>query len=103
MCRFSHFYATNIDAVLGMPIRRFWFMNGCIERVAAQNDIRSLTIAAMAQSTGEAGRNYHDRLVLNVGEIYTYSDEYNSDKGLPNAERDQAGFEELKRIAAEQI
>lgn len=84
-------------------MRRFWFMNSCIQRIQAESDLRMLTVSAMAQSSGDAAKNYHERLTLSIGDVYTFSDNFQRIEDLPNAKRDQAGFDDLKRMAAQKI
>lgn len=81
--------------VMALPIRAFWLMCECINRVQAEFDIRQLSIAASAQS-GEGYAEYRKSLVLEI----------TGGKGeqpLPveyDTTRDQEGFEELKLLAA---
>ena len=95
IARFSHFYAVSPDAVLETPIRRFWFMNGCIERIMAQLDLRALTVAAASQS-GEGAKQYREKLCLDMGEIYVMNEFYDAP---PVSKRDEAGFQALKDMS----
>jgi len=51
-----------------MPIRAFWGMSNMIARVAAEDDIRSLSIAVYAQS-GEGAQEYRKKLDGAVGTV----------------------------------
>lgn len=77
-----------------MPIRAFWLFSGNIRRVRAENDMRSLMVAAAAQSA-EGIENHQERLVLEVGLVMT------NDHPALDVERDEKGFSELKMMAAE--
>lgn len=70
--------------VLKMPIKRFWMMNGNIERVQAQRDIRTLSVVASAQS-GEMAQETRDGLLGEMGTV-----------AISAPERDEQGFTELK-------
>lgn len=75
-----------------MPVNAFWLMSGNIRRIRAGEDIRSLMTAAAAQS-GEGIKEMQSRLVLELGEVFK------EQPGI-HAERDEAGFNELKLMAA---
>ncbi len=76
-----------------MPIRAFWLFSGNIRRVRADNDMRSLMVAAAAQSA-EGIESLQERFVLEVGLVMT-------DDPVLDVERDEKGFSELKMMAAE--
>ena len=75
-----------------MPVKAFWLMSGNIRRIRAGEDIRRLMTNAAAQS-GEGVKELQNRLVLELGEVF-------SEKAGIHVERDEAGFNELKMIAA---
>lgn len=77
---------------MDLPIKTFWLMSNNIERISAQRDLRSLTVAVCGQG-GEAAHEYRQRLILEVGKIVKL------DSNPMNAVRDEAGFEELKKLA----
>ena len=76
-----------------MPIKTFWMMSESVRRVQAETDLRTMTISAVAQSS-EGFTEHRERLVLELGEVVTEKSE------VPNAVRDQTGFDELKNMAA---
>lgn len=88
----SHFYATPYQTVMEMPIKTFWLMSGNIRRIRAGDDMRQLMTAAAAQSAEGIGE-YRQKLILDIGTIFT-------EGPILNAERDEAGFAELKMMAA---
>lgn len=69
-------------------------MNGCIERIMAQLDMRALTVAAASQS-GEGAKQYREKLILDMGEVYVMNDYYDAP---PVSKRDEAGFQALKEM-----
>jgi len=77
--------------VMLLPITTFWFLNHTINRVRAEQDMRTLSIHANAQSL-EGATNYRKHLVIEMGEVVTES------KMIP-VERDEAGFEALRLLA----
>lgn len=77
---------------MALPIKTFWLMNSSIERISAQKDLRSLTVAVCGQGS-EAAQEYRQRLILEVGTIVKL------DSNPMNAVRDEAGFAELKKLA----
>ena len=79
--------------VLAMPIRAFWLFSGNIRRVRADSDMRSLMVAAAAQSA-EGIESLQERFVVEVGMVMT-------DSPVLEVERDEKGFSELKMMAAE--
>jgi hypothetical protein len=90
-CEVSHFYSMSYREVLKMPVRAFWLMSSNIRRIRAQSDVRSLMVASAAQSP-EGIDEIRERLVLEIGEVV---------KEPPaSVERDGAGFEELRAMAA---
>ncbi len=78
--------------LLGLPIRTFWFMSDCIERIQASEDQRSFRVANNAQG-GEQVREYIDSLSASVGKVYVIDELYNL-----QAPRDTEGFEELRAM-----
>lgn len=74
-----------------MLLKTFWMMSGNIDRIMAQKDMRSLTVAVCGQG-GEAAAEFRQRLVLETGTIVKVQ--------MVHA-RDEAGFQELKELAAQ--
>ncbi|WKZ86345.1 hypothetical protein N5B55_05165 [Ralstonia pickettii] len=77
-----------------MPIRRFWLMSNNINRLMAERDMRALSVAGSAQS-GEGFTEYRQQLILEIGTVLR-------DDPM-SSERDEAGFEELRAMAAGQL
>lgn len=69
-----------------MPVKRFWMLSKNVDRIEAQRAIRNLTVAHAAQGDANACR---DGLVGEVGTIATGT-----------AQRDEAGFADLKKQSA---
>lgn len=90
-CEVSHFYSMAYREVLEMPIRAFWLMSGNVRRLRAHSDVRSLMVASAAQSP-EGIDEVRERLVLEIGEV--------AKEPPTSVERDEAGFEELRAMAA---
>ena len=70
----------------------FWLMSGNIRRVRADSDMRTLLLSAASQSS-EGVQQFQERLVLEVGTVFTQP-------AVPDEERDEEGFAELKAMAA---
>lgn len=60
----------------------------------AQLDMRALTVAAASQS-GEGAKQYSEKLILDMGEVYVMNDYYDAP---PVSKRDEAGFQALKEM-----
>ena len=82
---------------MSIPIRAFWMMANTIDRIEAQQDLRKLTISVTCQGQ-EAAQNHRERLILEVGEVVKLNGKRQI-SALPNAERDEVGFAELKAMA----
>ena len=85
--------------VLDMPLRRFWLLHRNIDRIAAEEGQRALHIAAMSQS-GEGYSDLMEKLQERVGEVVVFDEDTTEQelKFIPNAERDQEGFNALKMM-----
>ena len=84
------FYGANLNEVMNMPIRTFWFMNTCVDRLRAEEDMRQLSIASSAQSSDGYERK-QESLNLQIGEVVKYDP-------IISAVRDQEGFDELRGL-----
>lgn len=84
-------------------MRRFWFMNGCIQRIQAESDSRTLMLSSMAQAGGDTAKQYHQRLIVSIGEVYTFSNEFTGAEIMQTVKRDEIGFNELKMMAEQKI
>ena len=60
----------------------------------AQLDMRALTVAAASQS-GEGAKQYREKLILDMGEVYVMNDYYDAP---PVSKRDEDGFQALKEM-----
>lgn len=87
------FYGVSYEALLATPIKTFWFMNQCIERIRAQNDMRALSVAVCGQGGGEAAQEYRKRLVIEQGDVLKLKFD-----PVKSAERDEEGFHALKTL-----
>jgi hypothetical protein len=76
--------------VLDMPITAFWAMNAQISRIAAEFDLRCLTVTNAAQGS-EAAIKVRENLIVEMGEPIMLNP--------LAAERDEKGFSELKAMA----
>jgi len=84
------FYHQDYMTLMQMPIKTFWLLSQNIERVAAAQDLRSLSVALAGQG-GEQTKEFQERLVIEMGTITVESRDVTE-------ERDQAGFDELKSM-----
>lgn len=80
--------------VMGVPVRTFWFMNAQIDRIQAQKDMRSLTVAVCGQGGGEAAQSFRERLVIEAGEVVKLKFD-----PIREAVRDEEGFSALREMA----
>lgn len=87
-----HFYSIGYDELMRLPIRTFWFINQSIDRIQAQKDMRSLSVAVCGQGGGAAAQEYRQRLVIEQGEVFKLK----HDPMI--AERDEEGFQALKSM-----
>lgn len=69
-------------------------MNSNIDRIMAQGDMRSLTVAVCGQGGQEAAQDYRQSLVIEVGTVVKL--EVNP---VRDAGRDEDGFAELRAMA----
>lgn len=88
--RVMRFYAMGYEALMQLPLRAFWFLSGSIDRLAAEEDLRALTIASSVQS-GEAYKRTHQDLLNRVGTVAKYKDDGVVDH--------REGIKTLKRLA----
>lgn len=82
------------EEVMAMPVRTFWFMNQNIERIQAQKDMRSLTVAVCGQGGGEAAREFRQKLVIEAGTVVKLKFD-----PIREAVRDEEGFSALREMA----
>jgi hypothetical protein len=48
-------YSMGFREVMKLPLRTFWSLNRNVDRLRAEQDLRSLQVSAAAQSAGEGG------------------------------------------------
>jgi len=90
-----HYYHHSYEEVLALPIGTFWLMSASIERIAAQQDLRSLAVAVCSYG-GEVAMAHQQRLVMEVGTV-------TKTRFDPMSERlDRTGFAKLKAMAQQQ-
>ena len=54
---------------MALPLRAFWLLSGNIDRIMAQKDMRAMSVAMVAQSTGEGVQAFRSQLVVEAGII----------------------------------
>lgn len=87
-----HFYSQSHDALMATPIKTFWLMSRNIDRIQAQKDMRSLSVAVCGQG-GAAAQDHRKLLVTQVGDIVKLKFD-----PVKNAVRDEEGFQALKAL-----
>ena len=90
-CEVSHFYSMSYRELMDIPIKTFWLMSGNIRRIRAGDDLRNLMTATASQSA-DGVKEYRERLIVDIGEVM-------KEPSVADAERDEAGFAELKSMA----
>lgn len=83
---------------MDLPVRTFWFMSDCIDRIQSQEDQRQLRVVNNAQG-GEQAQEYVEYLTKSVGKVYVIDEVALA----MNAERDDDGFNTLKAMSLETI
>lgn len=92
-CRVMSFYHLKPNEILALLTKTFWAMSGNIDRIEAQRDMRKLS-TALAATNPEAATQYRERLEQELGDVVKAN-------GPRDPQRDEAGFQELKHLAAE--
>lgn len=85
-CRVMYGYKLGYREALELPIRTFWFMNSCINRVQAEEGLRHLEVSAGVQSA-EGYEAVRSSLVNQMGTLM---------KEAPQLDR--SGLNELKNM-----
>lgn len=80
-------------------MRRFWMFHENVDRISAQKDMRSLTVAACSQS-GQAATDYRQKLVIEIGTVAKMSAKSVMEE---SAQRDEGGIDLLKSMAEQRI
>nr|WP_181374652.1 hypothetical protein [Pectobacterium carotovorum]AKG47476.1 hypothetical protein pA_00036 [Pectobacterium carotovorum] len=77
-----------------MPLERFWLLSRNIDRIKAEDDIRQLQIARVAQATGDSYSAFEKSLQQRLGQPVV-----TKKSALPfNAEADPNAEEKLRKI-----
>ena len=77
-----------------MPIACFWELSKNINRISAQEDMRSLTIANLAMSS-EGSQRYRERLEIELGEVMTYRHDA---KSAMSEKLDRKGLDKIRTM-----
>lgn len=89
-CRVMRGYHTGYRETLELPIRTFWFMNMCINRLEAESNLRDLDTGLASQVGGEHFDQFRNSLVLEMGSIVV------AEEVAPKLDR--AGLASLKNM-----
>lgn len=93
VCRVSRFYGMTYRDVMTLPIRTFWVMNSYVDRLRAEEELRSIDVQVGIQSA-DGYRQLIDRLHRERGEPAKYS------PLAPHLhQRDEEGVKKLKLMA----
>ena len=81
-----------------LPIRTFWLMSGCIDRIQAQHDRRQLSLNVIGGMNGtpEALESFSHGLNKEIGQVIKLDT-----SPMYDTERDEAGFKMLKAMAGQ--
>ena len=94
-----HFYHLTFEQVSEMPYRRFTFLNRCVDRIGAEQDIRTLRVLA-AVTSGENYAQQMDVLEKNLGEIVRFKRKHITattlDINTPDPAFDREGLHALR-------
>jgi len=80
-CRVMRFYSQGYQETLDLPLRTFWMMSGNVNRLGAEEDIRSLSVHAAAGSD-KGFKETLERLQREMGEILIQRQSAVARKGL---------------------
>ncbi|MEY0334704.1 hypothetical protein AB7W23_21325 [Providencia rettgeri] len=77
-----------------MPLERFWLLSRNIDRIKAEDDIRQLQVARVAQATGDSYSAFEKSLQQRLGQPVV-----TKKSALPfNSEADPNAEEKLRKI-----
>lgn len=85
-----------------LPLKAFWLMQRSIDRIEAKKDMRAMSVAMVAQSTGDSVKQFRQALVIEAGTIVKLQGDAAEASPL-EAKRDEDGFASLKKMAGEKI
>lgn len=86
--------------MMQIPMRTFWLMNSCIERIQAQQDKRfaRVSLSAGMNASNDSVKELFTSLDTETGTVVkTVFDP------IKSAVRDEAGFNDLKEMAGQKI
>lgn len=89
-----HFYSLSPTEVMDLRLRLFWHLSECIDRIKAQNDKRTLHIAALSAMDGKRVTEIAQVLDAETGQVIKTKFD-----PVRTAVRDEAGFAQLKALA----
>lgn len=95
VARLMRVYAQGYQETMQMPIRAFWALSGFVDRLRADEARLTLEINAAAQD-GEAAQMLFERLETQAPAPVKYT---GAAIVMQGAERDEAGFAELRMLA----
>lgn len=78
---------------MNVPIRTFWLMNSNIDRIEAQKDMRTLSVAVHSQGS-DAAQQHQRQLIVELGSVVKLDTH-----PVRTAVRDEEGFAALKEMA----
>ncbi len=88
--------------VMRLPLRTFWLMSRNIDRIEAKQDMRAMSVAIVSQSNADGVTQFRKGLVVEAGTIVKLEGE-EANAGPLDAQRDESGFADLKRMAGQKI
>ncbi len=74
-------------------MRYFWFASAMVDRIRAQEDMRSMGVASTSGATEEYVKTYTERLLVEIGTVVKMKG-----NGQLDAPRDEVGFNELRNM-----
>lgn len=86
-CQVIRFYGLSDEAVMRLPIRRFWLLLKNIRRLMAQEELRLFNLMLHQDAKTESVKDFMGVLRREVGETHRAKPVF-----------DRAGLEELKRL-----
>jgi hypothetical protein len=90
--RFCAFYSMTDEQVLRMPVKRFWAMSACINRIQAERDKRKLSVTLQTNGNKNSIGDFVANLDKEMGEVAVYD--------RMSARADKEGIAKLKKIAS---
>lgn len=85
-----------------MPVTRFWMMQRNIDRITAEESIKSLTVSASSQS-GEGFKKGMEDLREQLGDIVVYRHAETVTGSRQDDEFDRAGLAMLRAMSTQRI